>query len=66
MSFLNYLKEESKSELLSNIKYNVEQIEMRLGQLEKGMDATGEVQFHLDQIKDSFEKIREMKHEEQL
>ena len=49
--------EEEKKNLLQGIKYHIEQMQMRLGKLEAGLDYTADIQFELDGIKEIFSKI---------
>ena len=50
---------EKKKSLSNGIKYHVEQMNIRLGKLESGLNYTADIQLELDGIKEIFEDISE-------
>jgi peptidoglycan hydrolase CwlO-like protein len=52
-----------KEKLIKDIQYDSNQIEQQLGRIERGIDVTGEIQYHLDRIKELFESIKDKEDE---
>lgn len=59
-----------KKDHLLSLRLQSESIEKYLGKIERGLNFTGDLTHHVDQIKDIFEKIEEaesdLKHEESV
>jgi len=52
-----------KVTLLQQIKFQSDGMDEYLGKIERGLDVTGDLQYHLDKMKEMFEEIRDTDHD---
>jgi hypothetical protein len=58
-------QKDNLDEIRKDILYNINSIEEQLGRIERGVDATGDVQYYLDRIKELFERKEEIEEAEE-